>query len=179
MAKASTSISKRAPKADASPWRRAAQPSAPSSSRAPARGRRAPPFRRPQRIGIDGSGGDQAGDSRPYQGNPVGRAQTGMGVVAGEPALDAEQARRTGQAGVRVGSDHPPKHQQECCGGGEPEGARKHRARLAHQRRRGRRQRSGPDRHRQGFGVSRDRALRDPIDKRPPPRLRRVGIIPR
>src|SRR5712671_6635828 len=34
MAKASTSMSKRAPKADANRWRRAAQPSAPSSSRA-------------------------------------------------------------------------------------------------------------------------------------------------
>ena len=48
-------------------------------------------FRRAKRRRFDHPCGDQAGDCRPDERDPVGRAEPGMGMVRGEPALDGEE----------------------------------------------------------------------------------------
>ena len=73
------------------------------------------------------AGGDQAGNPRPNQRDPVGRAEAGMRMVAGEPALDGEQQtgeqQEAGSAQLTVPT-HPPKHRNGRRGDGEPERAR-------------------------------------------------------
>ena len=67
--------------------------------------------------------------------DPVRRAEPGMRMVRGEPALDGEQqAGEQHQAGsTRVTVPiAPPRTGSEHCRDGEPERAREDRARLAH-----------------------------------------------
>src|SRR5690242_41497 len=92
MANASTSMSKRAPKAEANPL----APGCPSigaveHQRGPGNRGKEPPFRRAQWCRLDRPRGDQAGDCRPDERDPVRRAEPGMRMVRGEPPLDGEE----------------------------------------------------------------------------------------
>ena len=144
MAKASTSMSKRAPKAEAKRWRRAAQPSAPSSSRAaPAMAASSHRSGAPSGSGSIGSGGNQAGDPGANQRNPVGHAEPRMRMVGGQPALDGDQ-----QAGKQQQAAEPPRCQL-CPRTGTGVAAkaspkeRDNRTGLAHQGNRGKSEWSG------------------------------------
>src|SRR5215472_9978052 len=110
---ASTSISKRAPKSDANRWRRAAHPSAPSSSRA------APAI----------------ATSSHRSGSPSGTGSiTRAAIRQHEPTRDGDQEpgkqRQAGQCRQRT--DRTADNRNGHEGGGERERPRKERARFAH-----------------------------------------------
>ena len=131
----------------------------------PGDGGEQPPFRRAERRGVDARGRRSGRRSRRDQRDPVRRAEPGMRMVRGEPALDGEQEpgeQQRGRSGAASGADRTAEHRNAA--------SRRRRARASvrrpsaprerGRRGRGRQERGDPDRHRQlGSDVSGDRAL--------------------
>ena len=94
MSSASTSMSKRAPKAEASRWRRAAQPSSPSSaSSSPAPAKAAQAARAGEELRLERERGEDRGAAGANQRDAVGEPEARVRMEAAEPG----QQHRAGE----------------------------------------------------------------------------------
>ena len=186
MANASTSMSKRAPKAEAN-LLAACRPAigAVEQQGGPGDGGEQPPFRRAERIRIDRRG-RRSGRRSPArsQRDPIGRTEPGMRMVCGEPALDGEQQTGEQQQAAQRGRTvptAPPRTGNGRGRDGEPERACAKTERASRIRQRAGRERGDPDRHCQAVRcISAIVPCRDSMDKQPSASdtLRRPRFIP-